>query len=469
MHERRHNEPGPGLNPLARRLRSLLDRTDAPLPHVKAPRHEPARRSRLAAAWQARAAVRAGMPLDDFLRARLAAYLLELPVPSAKLPLAVSIEDGQIAFRPAAPAPSSPTAGQDASALLADAPSARQEVAELEVRAAMLDGEVDAARRRSEEIAHRFAADVAAGLVAAPPGVDATAEQLGRPPVRGQGPRAGMLSLAAAALAAEAWQIAVPLLAGAGIDPEQIAAAAPTRPGDVASLLLFALGVAAALFVLAQAALAAGAALLQGEGDARRRGWHAAGGASAGVLAVLVAASVAALPRPGMIPVPAGAALALLLLAVPVGTALVVRAAARLETARDDDLARALAWDRERALSLAERARRLEELRWAEDEQSDLEHEREAARRRLRELDARATALARLSAGAAEQERAGLARLAQGVVAALELDRYAYVRHASARGAPAVPPRRRAPEPRPATEPVARPDAVEVEPGRLAS
>jgi hypothetical protein len=237
----------------------------------------------------------------------------------------------------------------------------------------------------------------------------------------------------------------------------------------VAALLLFALGVTATLFVLAQAALAAGAALLDGGGDPDRRRWQAATAASAATLGALVALSVAALPRPALV-APPGAALALLLLAVPVGAALVARAAARLGTARDEELARALAWDRERALSLAERARRLEELRWAEDEQLELERQRDAARRRLRELSARAAALAHLLATAAEQERAGLARLAQGVVAALELDRYAWVRCAAARGGPELPARRRPAEPRPAPlDATPAPRGPEVEPGRLAS
>jgi hypothetical protein len=481
LSDRRSNVAAAAANPLSRRLRSFLEPADAPLPRSRALRLEPPRRSWLAAAWQARAAVHAGMTLDDFLRARLARYLSDLPVPSARLPLAIAIEDGQIGCRPvpAAATPPAPAAdgGVDAwTAPLAsaDGPAARHEAAELEVRVAVLDGEVDAARRRVDEVARRFAADVAAGLVAAPPGVEATPEQMGRPPVRGAGPRTLLFALVTSALGAEAWQIAVPLLAGAGIDPEAIAREAGARPGDVASLLLFALGATAALLVLARAALDAGAALLAGEPDARRHRWLSAAGVASGVLAALVAISVASLPRPGLGEGPNGAALALLLVAVPVGAALLLRAAGRLEASRDEELSRALAWDRERALALAERARRLEELRWAQDEEADLEQQREVARRRLRELNVRALALSRLAAAHAEQERTGLARLAQAVVARLELDRYAYVRQASARGAPelAPPPRRAqpAPEPRPATfDPPARPAALEVEAGRLAS
>ncbi len=472
MPDRRPADAPP--NRFVRRLRDLLDPAYPALPRRKAPRLDPVRRSWAVAAWQARTAVRSGMPLDDFLRARLARYLVELPIPASRLPVSVAVDDGRIVARSvtAAPPPPPGPGADDWTAPLgsADGPSARHEASELEVRLAMLDGQIDAARRRTEEIAHRFSGDVAAGIVAAPPGVDATAEQMGRPNVRGTGPRASLLALAVSALGAEAWQIAVPLLVGAGLDPGRIATLALDRPGDVASLALFAVGVTAALFVLSHAALSAGAALLAGEPDKVRARWLAATGLASGALAAMVAASVAALPHPDAPSSPSGVAVALLLLAVPVGAALVVRAAARLEAARDEELSRALAWDRERALSLAERARRLEELRWAEDEEADLERQREAARKRLRELSARAKALARLATDAAEKERAGLARLAQGIVAALELDRYAYVRCASARGAPPVPARRRTPEPRPGDfDAPSRPGAVEVEAGRLAS
>jgi hypothetical protein len=114
---------------------------DPPLRTPRRPRLEPVRRSWLAAFWQARIAVRAGMGLDDFLRSRLARYLAVLPVPSVRLPIAVDVDEGRISVRPiAAPAP--PPAGA-ADAWLAplvafEGPAVRQEVSELEVRLAML-------------------------------------------------------------------------------------------------------------------------------------------------------------------------------------------------------------------------------------------------------------------------------------------------------------------------------------------
>jgi hypothetical protein len=163
----------------------------------------------------------------------------------------------------------------------------------------------------------------------------------------------------------------------------------------------------------------------------------------------------------------------LLLVAVPLTAALVVRAARHTDELRDRELVAALAWDRERARGLAERARRLEELAWAEDEVRALERQHDAARRRLKEINVRAVAAARLAAEGERRERAALARLAHTLVGALELDRYEFVRQAAARGAQELvaPRRRKPPEARPAfdeaTAPVAAPAPAEA--GRLAS
>lgn len=484
MSERRSHSgaDSPGGSAFAQRVRALVTESNEapPKPRRRGRRLEPTRRSWLAAAWQARDAVRAGMTLDDFLRWRLARYVAALPVPSASLPLSASIEDGQIAVRPAgaarpASSPDPADAGWIAPLVAAEGPSVREEAAALEARLATIDAEVEAARRRADDISRRFSGDVAAGLVAAPGEVEATAEQLGRPPVRTVTARTALAAVATAAAAAETWQIAVPLLAGAGIDPGALQPEMGRRPGEVVAVLLFALGVAAALFALARAGLSAAGALARGEGDATRRRWLAATGSGAAALAMLVAGAVASLPRTAASHgAAAGASLALLLLAVPVGAALLLGVMRRWDEARAAEQAAALAWDRERARALAERARRLEELEWAAEERLALERQREAARKRLRELHARAIAVGRLAAEEVERDRAALARLAQALVAALELDRYQFVRQATARGALELVSarRRRPPEPRPSTfdAPPAPPGVPgEVETGRLAA
>jgi hypothetical protein len=469
----------PGGSALAQRVRAFVGGGGSPKPPRLSRTLEPVGRSALAAAWQARDAVRAGMTLDDFLRSRLARYVAALSVPSASLPLSASIDDGQIVVRPAdvARAATPPDGGGQAwiaPLVAAEGPSVREEATTLEARLATIDEEVEAARRRAEEISRRFSADVAAGLVAAPSEVEATAEQLGRPPVRSTTARTALAGVVTAAAAAETWQIAVPLLAGAGIAPGALEAEMARRPGEVVSVLLFALGVAAALFALARGGLAAAGALARGEGDPPRRRWLAATGTGAAALAALVATAVAALPRAASERGAAGgASLALLLLAVPVGAALLIATVRRWDEARAAEQAAALAWDRERARALGERARRLEELEWADEERQGLERQREAARRRLRELNARAIVVGRVAAEQAERERAALARVAQGLVAALELDRYQFVRQATARGALELVTarRRKPPEPRASTfDAGPSPAAVgEVQTGRLAA
>jgi hypothetical protein len=461
---------------LATRFRTLVG-ADAPLPKPRSPRVEQLRRSWLGAFWHARIAVRAGMPLDDFLRSRLARYVSTLPVSSGRLPVAITVEDGRIGVQPAparAPDPAG-AHGDDwlAPLVAAEGPSVREEATQLELRLTMVDGEIEVARRRADEVAQRFEADVAAGLVAAPATVEATAEQMGRPPIRSAALRNALLAFAAAAIAAETWQIAVPLLAGVGVYPSDLAADAARRPGEVAAVAVFALGVAASLFALAHSGLGAAMSIAAGEPDPARRRWLGAAAGGAAMLATIVALAVAALPRPAAPGAAPGASLALLLLAVPVATTLALRLAHREDAARDQEIAAALAWDRDRALALSERARRLEELEWAEDEQVALERQRDAARRRLRELNLRAVAAARLAAEAAERERAALGRVAQQLVGALELDRYEFVRQAVARGAAELgaPRRRKVPEPpRPVFDATATAQApAEVETGRLAS
>ena len=89
---------------------------------------------------------------------------------------------------------------------------------------------------------------------------------------------------------------------------------------------------------------------------------------------------------------------AVLLVAVPVGITFVLRAAHALSERREIEVFAALAWDRERAQAFAERARRIEEISWAQEQERDLERQRDTARARLREISARATEATRLVA-----------------------------------------------------------------------
>jgi hypothetical protein len=463
--EQRSHPAEPAAEPIARRVRQRLGLpADPPIPRPRTRRIDAPRRSWLSSALAARVAVRAGVPLDDHLRARLAHHLAALPVPRERLPLQPEIDDGQIAVRRPAPGVE-PGPAPDEDAWLAplvalEGPAVRQEVASLEIRASVLEGELDDARRRAGDLARALAGDVAQGLVPAPSAVDATAEQLGRPPVRSGAPHALALLFAVVLLAAETWQLASPLLAASGLAPGAVAATFARAPVEVVLPALFALGIAGALFALAVGGLAAAAEVLRAEvAPSRRRGLAAAGLAALAV-SVLLALAVAALPGGADAPAPTAA---LLLLALPLAAALALQAARGDRARRQEELARALEWDRARAHDLLARARRAEELEWADEQVRQREAAREAARRRLRELSARAVEAGRVAAEAARREREALARVAQGLVAALELDRFEYLRQAGARGAADLV-RRRKPEVRAVAEP-----APAAEAGRLAS
>src|SRR5512133_3276367 len=79
--------------------RALGAPRDLPLPRPPVVRMDPVRRSWLGAFWHARIGVQAGLTIDDFLRSRLARSLAALPVTRARLPIAVDVEDGQLAIR----------------------------------------------------------------------------------------------------------------------------------------------------------------------------------------------------------------------------------------------------------------------------------------------------------------------------------------------------------------------------------
>jgi hypothetical protein len=445
---RNKHEPVP-LGAVPKRLQQWLRRhltSEPALPRPRSIRLEPIRRSWPGAFWQARISVRAGVTLDDYLRSRLARYLSDLQVPRARLPVWIDVEDAQIVAGPheqdrrgaAAPPPDAWLAALVA----AEGPAVRQEVSELELRLAQLEGETDAARRRNEELARRLAADVSAGLVPAPSAVEATSEQLGRPSVRGALPQLALVAFAGLAATAEAWQVLVPLLRGAGIDVSALTREAALRPIETGFAAVFALSLSAGLVGLAHVALRALDALAAAPADDRRRGWHWAAASGAALLAALVAVALSTLPAPAEALPPWASAT--LLVAVPVGITFVLRAARALAERREIEEFAALAWDRERAQAFAERARRIEEISWAQEQERDLERQRDAARARTREISARAAEATRLAAISEQREQLALHKLAQSLVGALELDRYEYARQAMAVGADALlAPRRR--------------------------
>ncbi len=387
-------------------------------------------RSRLGAALEARLAVRSGVRLDDYLRHRLAKYATRLPLPLEALPVTVDIEGGEAVVRPRpqprkAPAGARPEVPDHARALVErDGIYAAREIRDAERTLDELDLRTAAALHRLEAVELEIAEALAAGRIVARPDVNASAEQLGRPPVPSPAAIVALRALVAALLAAEGWRFSAPVLAASGLAPQGIEETVRASPVPSVLALAFAFGAAVASFMFADVAIArAGQAVSAAAGSARRGLLCvAAGGAALLVPGIAVAAAA-----------PERWAMLGLLAAVPFAGAMLWRAADALGVKRSAAAEAALAWDRERAREALERGRREEIRQRAAADLHAAEAERLGARRRLAQLHRNAIGAERSSDLAGRAEARRLDRLSEGLACALELDRYLYVRLAAER------------------------------------
>jgi hypothetical protein len=421
-------------------LKSLADlRPRRATPPVKAParpRLRPLRASRAGSWWTARAAVRAGAPLDAFLRHRLSEHLARLPIPSARLPIAFSVDDaGDVATAPSESTPRPPWLEAYLRAEGSTAVSAEIQLGHAD--AAQLAARIDAHRQRVAELT-RDVEGATRGASIADPEDDAQAQWAGRPPV--PAPLGVALQVVAAILVvAQAWQLALPFLALAGLPPRQLAAELQRDPLRIALGALFTLGASTSLFVAAHLA--------------RRRvaGWFALDAAhgrrAPAVLAIATIATIAAVSGsialrgagPSLDAVYAPGALFLALLVVPFTGGWLFELGRRMERARAEATALARAWDADHYRVLRDLGRRTAALAEEEQRLTSLESRRSAILQRTRALQQRAATAERLAADAAAEEHQELARMAQAVGTALERDRYHYVRLACSRGLVARP------------------------------
>jgi hypothetical protein len=387
-------------------------------------------RSRIAAAVQARLAVRSGVRLDDYLRSRLAKYAARLPVPLEDLPIAVDIEGGEAVFRGKAPAraPARPPSGADP--LLAkvlverEGPYAAREIRDAEAALDALDARAEAARIRIDGISRSVNDALASGALAARPDIEATPEQLGRPPVPPVAPIGLLRGFVAALLVAEAWRFSDPILAASGVAPDGLEAALHGAPLETGLALVLAVGAAATVFAFAGVTVSRAADALDETAAPRRNGLALALALGAALLAAGVAAAASD---------PGRAAQLALLAAVPFAGALLWRTASGLARVRAGALDAALSWDRERAREAVEHGRHAAVLAAARAELAGIEAEREVARRRVRALHRRAVDAERQAGIAARAEARRLDRLAEALASALELDRYLFIRLAAER------------------------------------
>jgi hypothetical protein len=113
------------------------------------------------------------------------------------------------------------------------------------------------------------------------------------------------------------------------------------------------------------------------------------------------------------------------------------RGAGALQARREGALGAVLAWDRERAREELERGRRVEACARADAEARAAEGRREKAAARLRALQREVIAEARIAEAGARAAATRLDRLAEGLAAALEQDRYVFLRTTGERARPA--------------------------------
>lgn len=377
------------------------------------------RRAWIESEVSARLAVRSGVRVDDFLRARLARYAVSLPVPLEDLGIDVAIEGGELVIRARAvrPAPGASRPGAAAVNATPEVQAARAQLATLTERLGM-------ARARVDALAQAVAEDLATGRLPAAPGqVDASLEQCGRPPVPPVAPQLLLRTLALALLASAAYRMAGPALAMAGLSTDALAGAFARDPLSTVASILFGLGGAVSVYAFLNVAVERWKELLATASAPRRPLALTAAGGSAVVLSAAVA--LAAI-RPGLMAGP------LLLVCVPLAAVLLLRHASFLETQRGGAAAAALEWDRARAREAGERARRGEGVASAEAMLAAALRDHALAEQRLRAVEKRSAEEARETELAAAEKMARVERLAEALAAALELDRYAFVRRSAA-------------------------------------
>jgi len=387
-------------------------------------------RSRLGAAVEARLAVRSGVRLDDFLRHRLAKYAARLPLPLEALPVTVDVEGGEAVVRPRPPPRQSPAypraevPGHARALVERDGLYAARELRDADVALDELDARTAAARARLEAVEIQISEALAAGRIVARPDVEATLEQLGRPPVPSPAPILALRAFVAALLAAEGWRFSAPVLAASGLAPDGIEETLRSSPVPAGLALVFALGAAVASFAFAGVAIGRAAQAVSPAAGSARRGLLCVTAAGAALLVPGVAAAAAAPERWAMLA---------LLAAVPFAGAMLWRAADALTARRAGAAETALAWDRERAREALERGRHEEIRARAAADLHAGETERLGARRRLAQLHRAAIAAERSADLGARADARRLDRLSEGLACALELDRYLYIRLAAER------------------------------------
>jgi hypothetical protein len=320
------------------------------------------------------------------------------------------------------------------------------ELARARLKTDQLDDQIEGAKADLAARTQEMAAALASGKASAT-GDRAAAAAL-RPVVPSRAWALSGLALASLILVAEAWQLAIPFLNGAGIDVGELGVEYHRNPVSVLLCVAFAAGCTAMLVAFAHVALGHGRRALYEETVRRQRAVDAIVALASGLLAASLAWLLGALRRAtteaglGLSSASAGGssrALPLLVFVLvaaglPFFTAMLWSGGRVALAHRDEIAARARTFDLALRAKEEERERLEERIRLARSALFDLEVERAGAKmeaRRLASLGEEATREATEEAWLAGE---ALVRAREELRAVLETDRYAFLKAAGKAG-----------------------------------
>jgi hypothetical protein len=257
----------------------------------------------LRAWWDARSAVKARMPLSEYLRYRAAQYLRALSTKGMRLPLEVSLEGGDLMLRELATGdlklqqrPRTPEeAGQAWESELArrHGSEALAELASERAKTARLEEQIEQARADLAERREALSTALNTGKAGAA-GDRASSAHL-RPTVPSGVMAVVFVAAGAVFTLAETWQLALPMLNAAGVDVTDMGAELRRAPLGLFMGFAFAAICSGALVLLAHCALVCGRSALKDEATRREQLKNAALAGTSGGLALLFSCLLGAL------------------------------------------------------------------------------------------------------------------------------------------------------------------------------
>lgn len=427
------------------------------MPNASEPAVKPAApplltRSWLKGWWNARGAATSGLTLADFLQYRAALYLRELAARGLRLPIEITLQGRELQLRevtPPAP-PAAPEAPQgpawEAALAREHGPKALEALTDSRTKQEGLPQRIQEAEAEVAEARRALAGAVAAGRAAAVGEGEAAAHL--RPHVpSATWPRAALMGALVFTLA-EAWQLAIPFMNFAGVDVTDLAGEFRRAPLTVALIALIALPCTAALVWLAHGALRRfESGLAEDATPLRRRRDLILAGASGAIsfsLAVLFGQMRHGTSEAGaaLNAASAGATAATSSsLVFVLVTAIVPYFTARLwdwsrgQLAEREQAQRAVrVFDAELAAKRAARARLEDQVRLAQQAIASLRKERDGAVVSVRTLGWMGEEAQRTTAKTEWAQGEALARAREELRAALEADRFAFLKAAGRAG-----------------------------------